>query len=435
MEEIEEIIAAADEGAADGSEDEKGAGQSSLSWTLEGGSAIKQADRHVFLFREAVLPQEIREYFGAEALQPGQKFWIVLQLGNRRFDASIEKTVHAAPRTRLMWKADLAAVLQEEYPQWADYFRKHRNESGDEPYIQFTRTGDHNRYTVELEGVLPEAASGVFEMPLEAGNVADNESLRAIFRCSLQGSMRWSATTRSLVLVSDHTQPGNEDTWIGKVFHFTGTGVAGEEGPVSRQNKTLAAAKETGSRLFLFEVFYEGQFTYIGEVDVKDNPYRSRQHDREGHLRDVLVFPLELKDHRNPPLVRKEPAAETEIIHRSVRQTFAKDAAPRVVPPLLHPESERREAVVEPDLFEPELVVAEYAKRNANGLCQLCGLPAPFTGHDGQPYLEVHHIVPLAEGGKDEIGNVVALCPNCHRKMHVLGLQADVGKLKKNVAP
>jgi 5-methylcytosine-specific restriction protein A len=434
MEEIEDIIAAADEGAADGSEDEKGAEQSSLSWTLEEGSAIKQADRHVFLFREAVLPQEIREYFGTEGLQPGQKIWIVLQLGNRRFDAFIEKTVHTIPRTRMMWKTDFAAVLQQEYPQWVDYFRKNRNESGDEPYIQFTRTQDRTRYIVELEGVLPEAAAGESLMPLEAGNVVDNESLRAIFRCSLQGSMRWSAPTRSLVLVSDHTQPGNEDTWIGKVFHFTGTGVAGEEGPVSRQNKTLAAAKETGIRLFLFEVFNEGQFTYIGEVGLMDNPYRSRQQDSKGHLQDVLVFPLELKDHRNPPLVRKEPAEGAEVIHRSIHQAFAKEAV-RELPPLLQPESESMEAGDEPDLFEPELVVAEYAKRSANGFCQLCGLPAPFTGHDGQPYLEVHHIVPLKEGGQDDVGNLVALCPNCHRKMHVLGLQADVAKLKKKAAP
>jgi 5-methylcytosine-specific restriction protein A len=63
----------------------------------------------------------------------------------------------------------------------------------------------------------------------------------------------------------------------------------------------------------------------------------------------------------------------------------------------------------------------------------LCGLPAPFTGHDGQPYLELHHIVPLEEGGSHTTGNLVALCPNCHRKMHVLNLQADVAKLKSRV--
>ncbi|HDR7378766.1 TPA: HNH endonuclease [Bacillus toyonensis] len=37
---------------------------------------------------------------------------------------------------------------------------------------------------------------------------------------------------------------------------------------------------------------------------------------------------------------------------------------------------------------------------------------------DGTPYLEVHHVVPLATGGEDSVENAVALCQNCHRKAH-----------------
>jgi len=63
-------------------------------------------------------------------------------------------------------------------------------------------------------------------------------------------------------------------------------------------------------------------------------------------------------------------------------------------------------------------VVAEALYR-ANGLCDECNKPAPFKRkHDGSPYLEVHHRKPLAEGGQDTIENAVALCPNCHRKLH-----------------
>ena len=74
--------------------------------------------------------------------------------------------------------------------------------------------------------------------------------------------------------------------------------------------------------------------------------------------------------------------------------------------------------------------VAEYAKRRANGRCQLCGNPAPFADSNGKPYLESHHLVWLANGGTDTIDNTVALCPNCHRKMHVLNDARDVEKLK-----
>lgn len=63
-------------------------------------------------------------------------------------------------------------------------------------------------------------------------------------------------------------------------------------------------------------------------------------------------------------------------------------------------------------------IVAE-ALFQAKGNCNDCGAKAPFVRKsNGQPYLEVHHIVPLADGGKDTLDNVTALCPNCHRKRH-----------------
>ena len=64
--------------------------------------------------------------------------------------------------------------------------------------------------------------------------------------------------------------------------------------------------------------------------------------------------------------------------------------------------------------------VSEWAKRRANGVCLLCGEDAPFVDKKGRPFLETHHLHWLSEGGKDSISNIVALCPNCHRKMHEL---------------
>ena len=36
----------------------------------------------------------------------------------------------------------------------------------------------------------------------------------------------------------------------------------------------------------------------------------------------------------------------------------------------------------------------------------------------GSPYLEVHHVKTLAEGGPDTPNNTVAICPNCHSALH-----------------
>jgi len=77
--------------------------------------------------------------------------------------------------------------------------------------------------------------------------------------------------------------------------------------------------------------------------------------------------------------------------------------------------------------------ISAYAKRRAGGICQLCGRPAPFEDRNGEPYLEAHHIKWLADGGEDSIYNVVALCPNCHKKMHFLDLQEDIEKLMNEI--
>lgn len=55
----------------------------------------------------------------------------------------------------------------------------------------------------------------------------------------------------------------------------------------------------------------------------------------------------------------------------------------------------------------------------ANGICEGCSKPAPFISKaTGQPFLEVHHKVTLADGGEDTVENAEALCPNCHRRKH-----------------
>ena len=74
-------------------------------------------------------------------------------------------------------------------------------------------------------------------------------------------------------------------------------------------------------------------------------------------------------------------------------------------------------------------VVKETRKR-ANGVCQYCNQPAPFNDKNGVPYLEVHHVVWLSRGGEDSTDNTVALCPNCHTRMHVLDRPEDIEKLK-----
>ncbi|SRR5712691_2673783 len=62
--------------------------------------------------------------------------------------------------------------------------------------------------------------------------------------------------------------------------------------------------------------------------------------------------------------------------------------------------------------------VAALARLRAKGKCHDCSKGAPFLTVAGVPFLEVHHVKRLADGGDDTIENAIALCPNCHRKRH-----------------
>jgi 5-methylcytosine-specific restriction enzyme A len=71
---------------------------------------------------------------------------------------------------------------------------------------------------------------------------------------------------------------------------------------------------------------------------------------------------------------------------------------------------------------DPEVVA--WVLDLANGSCECCGKPAPFIREDNTPFLEVHHLRRLADGGSDTITNAIAACPNCHRELHY-GLERE----------
>jgi predicted HNH restriction endonuclease len=101
----------------------------------------------------------------------------------------------------------------------------------------------------------------------------------------------------------------------------------------------------------------------------------------------------------------------------SVEVTTRTDARPRKV--------EKPEGSQNPDLtavaaiqYKRDLSVKAWVLQNARGVCECCKKDAPFFYSDGLPYLEVHHVRQLREGGSDTVSNAVALCPNCHKELH-----------------
>ena len=69
-------------------------------------------------------------------------------------------------------------------------------------------------------------------------------------------------------------------------------------------------------------------------------------------------------------------------------------------------------------IFNRDVNVKAWILKNSHGICEVCKKNAPFQSFDGLPFLEVHHVKRLADGGTDTITNAVAICPNCHREIH-----------------
>ncbi len=90
-------------------------------------------------------------------------------------------------------------------------------------------------------------------------------------------------------------------------------------------------------------------------------------------------------------------------------------------------------STVQTKVYHRDPTISAYVKKRANGYCQLCNTKAPFNDQNGDPYLECHHIEWLSKGGMDSADNCVALCPNCHRKMHILNDPNDILLLKGKI--
>jgi len=74
-----------------------------------------------------------------------------------------------------------------------------------------------------------------------------------------------------------------------------------------------------------------------------------------------------------------------------------------------------------------------YVKRRSNYSCEMPGCHYHgFYKDNEELYIEVHHIIPLSEGGEDSINNTVALCPNCHRALHYANNRQELREILLN---
>lgn len=262
-----------------------------------------------------------------------------------------------------------------------------------------------------------------YEPPFSLGQEVSFDDIRSIVpQASFGGGMLYSNNHKCLILLSKHDSL-YEDEWKGDVLHYTGTGRSGDQDINYRENKLLDKSQKDELPVYLFES-NNRVYTYRGEVHLSGSPYQATKPDKDGLMRKVWVFPLILV---SGGIVPKEYINEYEKEKKKQVKKLSVDQLKNQAVKSSSKTSSYRQAISKQ--YTRNQSIARYTKLKANGVCELCEKPAPFFDKDGEPYLESHHVLWLERGGADSINNTVALCPNCHKKMHIVEDKNDFDKL------
>ncbi len=145
------------------------------------------------------------------------------------------------------------------------------------------------------------------------------------------------------------------------------------------------------------------------EIKDKDEPPKYRLLDSE----DWFVHDYQMQTGRFC-LVRSEP----------VKVMVSDAESDKIVDQfLLSNYGDKRDSTTSVYIRNPEVRKAVLTR--ASGVCELCKEPG-FRIKEGLVFLETHHVIPLAENGLDVEWNVVAICPNDHRKAHYAENKDDI---------
>ena len=278
----------------------------------------------------------------------------------------------------------------------------------------------------------------MFIPPIAVGQILTEKEIHEIFECQITFGIRISNKNNCFVIVSGSSKRKEyDDKWQGDILLYNGTNINTD----SSGNQSLQKGKGNNNKqlydvyynssnnkpqIFLFIKLAPNQALFKGEVTLLE-PYMQERHDNPSQM--VWVFPLKLNEVTNENNIENLKDAVTKA------SALGKDALLKAIRNIERSRisSGPRVHTTKTTTYERNQKIIAYAKIRAQGKCDFCGKEAPFIDEAGKPFLETHHIEWLSRGGKDSIENVVALCPNCHRRMHILDLPEDVQQLKHKI--
>jgi 5-methylcytosine-specific restriction protein A len=197
---------------------------------------------------------------------------------------------------------------------------------------------------------------------------------------------------------------GYADEWDDDgVFHYFGEGQIGDM-KFSGGNAAIRDHAENEKEIHLFEKVASKEVRYLGEVVCSGYERRTAK-DSEGDDRQAIVFQLA----RAAAMVEDESKGILSPGASLAELAAAADADPTE-------ESGPKEGLRK--TYARSEALKLFVRARAGGKCEGCGDDAPFQTRAGAPYLEAHHTHRRSDSGPGNRATVIALCPNCHTRVH-----------------
>lgn len=225
-----------------------------------------------------------------------------------------------------------------------------------------------------------------------------------------------------------HDGYGGDDT-----FWYTGEGQTGNMEMI-KGNLAIRDHAKNNKEILLFESEETGFVRFVGKCEYIGN-HREQRPDKNNDLRSAIIFHLNIKQANNPHNI-SDPSVAYDNALQPKKSLPLNKLRELCVASYNDSKTESIQSIQ-----KRSLATKYYALKRASQSCEGCRSEAPFNTKKG-PYLEVHHLYRLADGGPDLPENVIALCPNCHRRVHYSSDAKEynhkliniVTKLERNVA-
>ena len=357
------------------------------SWEVKNDNVVvKACDKSFFDYRGSGVPRKICWFFEAESIDSGEKKDIVLKYKKKDYNAYLQRETSDLHRMRIFWHQDLA-----------NQFSKYNNPE-EYPSLIFRKIND-NTFTVFFDTEIKLTTKEVEVAQALLKLVADRK------RRITYGAL--SDMTESKP--SPHTEMADILDAINKHCDILGL-------PYVSAMVVNGDTKLPGPG---FKDLCVNTFGYDESLDVKD--IMEQELDKIGKCDSWSTLADDIGIEM--PETEEDVSIPEEVIEKPDE-------------PII--EGAKKQITVnkyERDPKAKKICKDYYMKRDGRITCQVCGFDfGKVYGPDYANIVEVHHIVPISEIGKeyvlDPIKDLIPVCPNCHTVIHANG-GISIDNLKK----